>query len=162
MTVPALFCVRLCWSGAKSGAGLGSRSVPPRLRRRSCGRGHFCSGPRKHARTTAGRTGAAPQGPTYPGPGPRTRSFAAAFAGVRSLCVLFIQLQIRLDYGRELDARAAKGSVGKCLREQNDEDLWIPRRNGEQNWHTVRSGSCMGWQKSAKKQRCCLFEGPSN
>ena len=60
------------------------------------------------------------------------------------MCAVFMRLKIRLDYGRELDARAAKGSVGKCFREQNDEDLWIPPRNGEQNWHTVRSGCCKG------------------
>jgi len=88
------------------------------------------------------RRGAA--APTGPGPGHRTRSFAAAFTGVRSLCVVFFQLQIRLDYGRELDARAAKGFAGKCLRERNDQDHRISPRNGEQNWHTVRSGCCNG------------------
>ena len=144
MTVPALFSCLLFLERVekRSGAGLGSRSVPPRLRRCSCGRGHFCSGPRAHSRAAAGRTGAVTREPTGPGPGHRTRSFAAAFAGVRTLCVVFIQTQIRLNYGRELDARASEGSVGKCLRERSDHDHWISPRNGEQNWHTVRSGCC--------------------
>jgi hypothetical protein len=63
-----------------------------------------------------------------------------------------MRLKIRLDYGRELDARAAKGSVGKCFREQNDEDLWIPPRNGEQNWHTGRSLSCIYGAKPSKNR----------
>jgi hypothetical protein len=92
--------------------------------------------------TEEGRTGAVTREPTGPGPGHRTRSFAAAFAGVRTLCVVFIQTQIRLNNGRELDARASEGSVGKCLRERSDHDHWISPRNGEQNWHTVRSGCC--------------------
>jgi hypothetical protein len=76
--------------------------------------------------------------------------------------VVFIQLQIKQDYDRELDARASEGSVGKCLRERSDHDHRISPRNGEQNWHTVRSGSCMEWQKSTKKQRYCLSKGASN
>jgi hypothetical protein len=92
------------------------------------------------------------RGPTGPGPGHRTRSFAAAFAGVRTLCVVFIQLPIKQDYDRELDARAAKGSVGKCLRERSDHDQWISPRNGEQNWHTVRSLSCIYGAKPSKNR----------
>ena len=144
MTVPALFsCSLVLERGEKrNGAGVALGPAPPSavlLRARPS-----CSGPRTHSRTTAGRTGAVPREPTGPGPGHRTRSFAAAFAGVRTLCVVFIQTQIRLNYGRELDARASEGSVGKCLRERSDHDHWISPRNGEQNWHTVRSGCCNG------------------
>jgi len=142
VTVPAHFSCSLALERdeKRSGAEVALGPAPPSavlLRARPS-----CSGPRTHSRTTAGRTGAVPREPTGPGPGHRTHSFAAASAGVRSLCVVFIQLQIKQDYDRELDARAAKHSVGKCLRERNDEDHRIPPRNGEQNWHTVRSGCC--------------------
>ena len=144
MTVPAPFSCSLALERdeKRSGAGVALGPAPPSavlLRARPS-----CSGPRTHSRTTAGRTGAVPREPTGPGPGHRTRSFAAAFAGVRSLCVVFIQLQIKQDYDRELDARASEGSVGKCLRERSDHDHRISPRNGEQNWHTVRSGCCNG------------------
>ena len=136
MTVPALFSCSLALERGekRNGAGVALGPAPPSavlLRARPS-----CSGPRTHSRTTAGRTGAVPREPTGPGPGHRTRSFAAAFAGVRTLCVVFIQTQIRLNYVRELDARASEGSVGKCLRERSDHDHWISPRNGEQNWHT--------------------------
>ena len=47
MTVPALFSCLLFLERVekRSGAGLGSRSVPPRLRRCSCGRGLLVLGP---------------------------------------------------------------------------------------------------------------------
>ena len=162
MTVPAFFRVRWHWSGTKSGAGLGSRSVPPRLRRCSCGRGLLVLGPARtpeRQRVGPARCRGNRQAPV---PGTARAPLPPPLRGVRSLCVVFIQTQIRLNYGRELDARASEGSVGKCLRERSDHDHWISPHNGEQNWHTVRSGSCMGWQKSTTKQRCCLSEGASN
>lgn len=81
MTVPALFSCSLALERdeKRSGAGVALGPAPPSavlLRARPS-----CSGPRTHSRTTAGRTGAVPREPTGPGPGHRTRSFAAAFAG---------------------------------------------------------------------------------
>ncbi len=144
MTVPAFFRVRWHWSGTKSGAGLGSRSVPPRLRRCSCGRGLLVLGPARtpeRQRVGPARCRGNRQAPV---PGTARAPLPPPLRGVRSLCVVFIQTQIRLNYGRELDARASEGSVGKCLRERSDHDHWISPYNGEQNWHTVRSGCCNG------------------
>lgn len=141
MTVPAFFRVRWHWSGTKSGAGLGSRSVPPRLRRCSCGRGLLVLGPARtpeRQRVGPARCRGNRQAPV---PGTARAPLPPPLRGVRSLCVVFIQTQIRLNYGRELDARASEGSVGKCLRERSDHDHWISPYNGEQNWHTVRSGA---------------------
>lgn len=152
MTVPAFFRVRWHWSGTKSGAGLGSRSVPPRLRRCSCGRGLLVLGPARtpeRQRVGPARCRGNRQAPV---PGTARAPLPPPLRGVRSLCVVFIQTQIRLNYGRELDARASEGSVGKCLRERSDHDHWISPHNGEQNWHTVRSLSCMDGRKTQQNR----------
>ena len=71
-----------------------TRSIPHHLRRCSCGRGVFRSGPRMHFRTAAGRRGAMLADPTSPGSWHRTRSFAATLS---EGAVLAIAVSTSLD-----------------------------------------------------------------
>jgi hypothetical protein len=113
----------------KSGAGLGTRSVPrcsaALLRAR-----RPCSGPRAHSRPAPGRTGAWQAGPTIPGPWPRTRSLAAASPGVRLLvCGIQIETLARTLARPTLLARPGVRDA-KCLPKEKVHHCWTRPCNG--------------------------------